>query len=78
MRPVDASKKENETDVWEHLFRDDDIHDETSKKSNKFEIGDTVRISKIKGIFSMVSYRIDRNGVRTLNHLTLYSAVVNH
>ena len=30
MKPVDASKKENETDVWEHLFRDSDIHDETS------------------------------------------------
>ena len=51
MRPVDASKKENETEVWENLFRDDDSHDGTSKKSNKFKIGDTVRISRIKGIF---------------------------
>ena len=50
MTPVDASKKQNETDVWENLFKDLDIHDETSKKSNKFKVGDTVRISRIKGI----------------------------
>ena len=47
MRPVDASKKENESEVWENLFRDD----EQAKKSNKFKIGDSVRISRIKGIF---------------------------
>ena len=47
MRPVDASKKENESEVWENLFRDE----EHIKKSNKFKIGDTVRISRIKGIF---------------------------
>ena len=47
MRPVDASKKENESEVWENLFRDE----EHAKKSNKFKIGDTVRISRIKGIF---------------------------
>ena len=47
MRPVDASKKENESEVWENLFRDD----EHVKKSNKFKNGDTVRISRIKGIF---------------------------
>ena len=47
MRPVDASKKENESEVWENLFRDE----EHVKKSNNFRIGDTVRISKIKGIF---------------------------
>ena len=54
MRPVDASKKENGIKVWENLFRDDDshdIHDETSKKSKKFKVGDTVRISRMKGIF---------------------------
>ena len=34
MKPVDASKKQNETDVCDNLFRDSDIHDETSKKSN--------------------------------------------
>ena len=47
MRPIDASKVENESEVWENLFRDD----EEAKKSNKFKIGDTVRISRIKGIF---------------------------
>ena len=54
MRPLDASKKQNETEVWENLFRDDDshdIHDETSKKSNKYKVGDTVRILRIKVIF---------------------------
>ena len=51
MRPVDASKKENETEVWENLFRDNDIHDETPKKSHKFKVGDSVRISRMKGIF---------------------------
>ena len=49
MRPVDASKKkQNETEVWENLFRNDD---KTSKKSTKFKVGDTLRISRIKGIF---------------------------
>ena len=47
MRPVHASKKENESEVWENLFRDD----EQAKKSNKFKIGDSVKISRIKGIF---------------------------
>ena len=47
MRPIDASKIENESEVWENLFRDD----EEAKKSSKFRIGDTVRISRIKGIF---------------------------
>ena len=47
MRPVDASKKENESEVWENLFRDE----EHAKKSNKFKVGDSVRISRIKGIF---------------------------
>ena len=47
MRPVDASKEENESEVWENLFRDD----EQANKSKKFKIGDTVRISRIKGIF---------------------------
>ena len=55
MRPVYASKKENEIDVWENLFIDSEIHDETSKNlpsnNKKFKIGDTVRISRIKGIF---------------------------
>ena len=47
MRPVDGSNKENESEVWGNLFRDD----EQAKKSKKFKIGDTVRISRIKGIF---------------------------
>ena len=47
MRPIDASKIENESEVWENLFRDDD----QAKTSDKFKIGDTVRISRIKGIF---------------------------
>ena len=47
MRPVDASKKENESEVWENLFRDE----EHARKFNKFRIGDTVRISRIEGIF---------------------------
>ena len=47
MRPVDASKKEHESEVWENLFRDD----EHVKKFNKFKNGDTVRISRMKGIF---------------------------
>ena len=32
MRPIDASKKENESEVWENLFRDD----EEAKNSEKF------------------------------------------
>ena len=47
MRPVDASKKENESEIWENLFRDE----EHARKSYKFKVGDTVRISRIKGIF---------------------------
>ena len=46
MRPIDASKIENESKVWENLFRDD----EQAKKSDKFKIGVTVRILRIKGI----------------------------
>ena len=46
MQPIDASKIENESEVWENLFRDLE-----AKKSIKFKIGDTVRISRIKGIF---------------------------
>ena len=47
MRPIDASKIENESEVGENLFRDDG----ETKKSGKFKIGDTVRISRMKGIF---------------------------
>ena len=44
MRPVDASKKENEIDVWENLFRDDDNHDSryiNNGTSKKFKVGDS-------------------------------------
>ena len=34
-----------------NLFRDSDIYDEISKKSIKFIVGDTVRISRIEDIF---------------------------
>ena len=54
MRPIDASKKENESEVWGNLFRDPERDDEQAKKSHKFKIGDTVRISRIKGIFEHV------------------------
>ena len=47
MRPVDASKKGNEFVVWENSFKNDEHH----KKSSKFKIGETVRISRIKSIF---------------------------
>ena len=47
MRPIDASKKENESEVWENLFRDK----KHARKSNKFRIGDTVRISRMEDIF---------------------------
>ena len=36
MRPVDASKKEKESEVWENLFKDV----EQTKESKKFKIGD--------------------------------------
>ena len=47
VKPVDASIKENESEVWENLFQDA----EQDKKFGKFKIGDTVRISRMKGIF---------------------------
>ena len=45
--PLTHRKLENESEVWENLFRDD----EQDKKSEKFKIGYTVRILRIKGIF---------------------------
>ena len=47
MRPTDASKKENESEVWENIFRDENH----TKQSKTFKVGDSVRISRIKGIF---------------------------
>ena len=45
--PLTLHKYKKNSEVWENLFRDD----EQAKKSNKFKIGNTVRISRIKGIF---------------------------
>ena len=47
MKPVEASKKENESIVYKNLYG----KSEMSKKSNKFKVGDKVRISKWKGTF---------------------------
>ena len=47
MRPIDTSKLENESEVWENLFRDD----EQAKTSKKFKIGDTVENVKNKRYF---------------------------
>ena len=40
-------KKKMNLMFWENIFKDDEQH----KKSSKFKIGETVRISRIKGIF---------------------------
>ena len=49
MKPVDAALKENESEVWNNIYN------KTSQKgkisSAKFKLGDTVRISRIKGLF---------------------------
>jgi transposase InsO family protein len=47
MTPVEGSKKENESIVYKNLYRESKL----SKKSNKFKVGDKVRISKWKGTF---------------------------
>jgi len=52
MKPIDASLKENESEVWNNVY---DITSNGVKTSQagkiKFKIGDTVRISRIKGLF---------------------------
>jgi transposase InsO family protein len=47
MTPVEGSKKENESIVYKNLYG----KSEMSKKSDKFKVGDKVRISKWKGTF---------------------------
>jgi hypothetical protein len=47
MSPVEASRIENETKVYKNLYKDSGM----VKKSNKFNVGDKVRISKYKGTF---------------------------
>jgi len=47
MTPIEASKKENESIVYKNLYREFQM----VKKSNKFKVGDKVRISKYKGTF---------------------------
>jgi hypothetical protein len=47
MTPVESSKKENESIVYKNLYRESEM----VKKSNKFKVGDKVRISKWKGTF---------------------------
>ena len=75
MRPIDASKLENESEVWENLFRDD----EQAKTSRKFKIGDTVRISRIKGIFEhgFLPNRTEQNHkIHKINKSTLVTYIL--
>jgi transposase InsO family protein len=47
MTPIKGSKKENESVVYKNLYEESEMF----KKSNKFKVGDKVRISKYKGTF---------------------------
>jgi hypothetical protein len=47
MTPVEGSTKENESTVYKNLYGGSEMF----KKSNKFKVGDKVRISKWKGTF---------------------------
>jgi hypothetical protein len=47
MKPIDASKKENENIVYKNLYG----NESNIKIKQKFNIGDKVRISKWKGNF---------------------------
>jgi hypothetical protein len=47
MTPVEASRTENENIVYKNLYKDSGM----VKKSNKFKVGDKVRISKYKSVF---------------------------
>lgn len=47
MKPIEASRKENENRVYKNLFPD--IHSQTTK--HKFNVGDLVRINKKKSVF---------------------------
>jgi hypothetical protein len=47
MKPIEGSKKENETQVYKNLYAKED----KTKSVNKFKVGDKVRISKYKSVF---------------------------
>jgi len=49
MKPIDAALKENESEVWNNVYANASKNAKTS--SAKFKLGDTVRISRIKGLF---------------------------
>ena len=49
MRPIDASKKVRSSEVWNNIA--DTSAFMKRKKKGTFKVGDTVRISRIKGIF---------------------------
>jgi transposase InsO family protein len=52
MSPIDASKKENEQRALNALYGNDRSKDHTKTiKSPKLKVGDTVRISRVKGLF---------------------------
>jgi ribulose bisphosphate carboxylase small subunit len=49
MKPIDAALKENESEVWDNVYNNASRNSKIS--SVKFKLGDTVRISRIKGLF---------------------------
>ena len=46
MTPVEGSKKENERDIYERVFKD-----ELCEKKPRYKVGDRVRITRYKGHF---------------------------
>ena len=48
MTPTDASKRENENEVWRNMYDD---YSPPERKTPKFSIDDNVRITKKEGIF---------------------------
>ena len=48
MTPTEASKRENENEVWRNLYGD---YSPPERKTPKFSVDDKVRITKKKGIF---------------------------
>lgn len=49
-KPININKM-NETDVWLRLYGGDKVKKPRQKKKSKFQIGDRVRLSKVKGLF---------------------------
>jgi len=49
MYPIEASKRENENQVWRNMYGD---YSPPERKAPKFSINDNVRITKKKGIFN--------------------------